>query len=189
MKQRGSELGKKYPKEFTAWKNLRQRCNNPNREHYERYGGRGISYCKRWESFENFFEDMGVAPTPKHSLDRIDNDGNYCPENCRWATQHEQLLNSSKSFDAKVHEAEVPTAHVGRTTIYRRIKKGWNKEDALNKKPIRNHKPIRCIETQEIFESIASAARKLKVSEARVRYVAKHPDTTAKNLHFELVML
>jgi hypothetical protein len=72
---------------------MRGRCLNPNNAKYPIYGGRGISICKRWDSYENFLTDMGERPSAKHSLDRINTDGNYEPSNCRWATSKEQARN------------------------------------------------------------------------------------------------
>jgi hypothetical protein len=79
------------PKEYRAWKGMRQRCDNPKNKSYVYYGARGISYSARWDNYENFLEDMGRAPEGKYSINRIDNDGDYGPGNCHWATDEEQV--------------------------------------------------------------------------------------------------
>lgn len=78
---------------YVLWNNIFQRCENPDDASYKDYGGRGIHCCKRWYRFENFLADMGDRPSPKHSLDRRDNDKGYEPGNVRWATDSEQALN------------------------------------------------------------------------------------------------
>lgn len=77
---------------YNSWDCMKQRCKNPNNKAYKNYGGRGITYDKRWEDFENFIKDMGVRPKGK-TLERIDVNKNYCKENCKWATRLEQQHN------------------------------------------------------------------------------------------------
>ena len=86
--------------EYRTWQTMKARCSNKKHKDFDRYGGRGISFCKKWEKFEGFYEDMGNRPKSKE-LDRIDNDGMYSKENCRWATRKEQNRNKATNVMIK----------------------------------------------------------------------------------------
>lgn len=95
-------LPKKYPIEYRTYRSMLNRCYNQNYKTSEHYSGRGITVCERWlgpNGFENFLKDMGERPSNKHSLDRIDNDNGYSPDNCRWATWIEQEGNRRTNND------------------------------------------------------------------------------------------
>lgn len=83
--------------EYNAWQNMRARCTNVAHPKYPRYGGRGITICDRWSDFANFLADMGRRPAAGYSLERIDNDGNYEPGNCHWATAAAQQQNTCRT--------------------------------------------------------------------------------------------
>ena len=93
--------GLSYHSLYASYNQMKSRCYNPNRKKYKDYGGRGIKVCDRWlNSFENFLQDMGERPKGK-TLDRINNDGNYEPNNCRWATIVEQRINQRRMKQIK----------------------------------------------------------------------------------------
>ena len=126
---------------YQTWSNMRSRCNNPHTSGYANYGARGISICARWnDSFENFLTDMGEKPAGM-SLDRINNDGNYEPSNCRWATRIEQNNNSRQvrmiSFNGKTQRLSDWATEVGcsLSRMHQRLKL-WPLERALTK-PVR----------------------------------------------------
>lgn len=128
--------------------NIIQRCTNPNNPQYSSYGGRGITVCDRWRhSFENFLADMGPRPSDKHSIDRIDNDGNYEPGNCRWATQREQCRNKRSNRIIEFDGVRLPVVDwaerlgVPVEMLRGRIKQGWS-DEAIIATP-RQHSPPR----------------------------------------------
>lgn len=89
----------KHTPEYSCWLQLRSRCSSKTNPRYQYYGGRGISVCKRWDSFSCFLSDMGIKPSAELSIDRIDNDGNYEPGNCRWATKLQQSRNTRMNIN------------------------------------------------------------------------------------------
>jgi len=125
--------------EYCCWATVVQRCTNPNHAAYHYYGGRGIAVCDEWLSFENFYRDMGDKPSSYHTLDRIDNDGPYCKENCRWATKKEQANNRRSNVRITLYGKTQTLAQWSREfglshrTIGCRLKRGWSVEDALTK--------------------------------------------------------
>jgi hypothetical protein len=129
--------------EYTAWRHMRLRCNELDHPQYPDYGGRGITVCDRWQSdLTVFLEDMGPRPGPEYSLDRIDNNGSYSPENCRWALPKEQARNTRVNhlltFHGETHclSAWAEKTGLKRTTIRARLQRGWSTARALTQ-PIR----------------------------------------------------
>jgi len=83
--------------EYRAWASMRERCLRTTHKQFNHYGGRGITICERWDAFENFLADMGERPSPKHTLERLNNEQGYNPENCAWKTMHDQSRNRRNS--------------------------------------------------------------------------------------------
>lgn len=130
-----------YSRPFKIWVDMRRRVNDTTRPFYNRYGGRGISYDPRWDNFELFWKDMGKTYAHNLSLDRIDNDGDYNKENCRWADWTTQMNNRSNAhkltFNGKTMGISEWARETGikRTTIKERIRSyGWSVEKTLTTK-------------------------------------------------------
>lgn len=130
--------------EHHVWKDLFDRCYNPNERGFKNYGGRGIKVCERWhgkDGFRNFLEDMGKRPSKHHQLDRIDNDTSYSPENCRWATRKE---NNRNRGDNRIIEMDgekkcltewCEIYNIRKDCVAGRLARGWSVDEAF-KKPI-----------------------------------------------------
>lgn len=132
--------------EYYSWSAMIGRCKYDSTGGFENYGGRGISVCERWSGengFENFLQDMGPKPSPKHSIDRFpDKNGNYEPGNCRWATDTEQIRNRRNTITLTLDGITRPAIEwseikkIGIGTIYDRISLGWTDEEVLSR-PVR----------------------------------------------------
>lgn len=124
--------------EYRTWQGILQRCNNPASQAYSYYGGRGITVCERWQEFTNFYADMGARPSSGHTIDRIDSNGHYHPDNCRWATRLEQQRNTRRSRHIKLNGESmaigeaVERSGVNRSTIIGRIRRGLSPDQAMS---------------------------------------------------------
>lgn len=137
--------GKTGTPEHKIWGGMRNRCNNPRNHKFPHYGQRGIRVCNRWNDFENFLADMGKRPTPKHSIERINNDGNYDPDNCKWAEPKEQMNNQHKTlmieYQGRCQSLSVWCSELGipRYRTYKRIYvSGWSVEKAFTEPKHKN---------------------------------------------------
>lgn len=141
---KGSRLrhGESNSPEHKVWMGMLDRCKNQNSTFYAIYGGRGIAVCERWTTFENFLADMGPRPSLRHSIDRIDNDGDYEPGNCRWASAMQQANNTSKNVNITICERTMTMAQWCRETgidpdlaSQRILRDKWSPEDAVTTPP------------------------------------------------------
>lgn len=133
--ERSTTHGKRHTRVWRIWQAMKTRCNNEKMPQYRNYGGRGISYCKEWELFENFYKDMGEPPRGM-SIDRIDNNRNYEPTNCKWSTHKEQGRN--RSSNRKINGiciTEISKGLGGRhSLVAKRLNRGWSVEKAITTK-------------------------------------------------------
>ncbi len=138
--------------EFNTWRGMVERCTRPAHKDWHRYGGRGIEVCARWREgedqktgFQCFLEDMGLKPSPAHTIEREDNDKGYSLGNCRWATLPEQMINQAKSLSLTLggqtqHISEwCKTFGLNVPMVKRRLRLGWSVEEALTTPQLRNN--------------------------------------------------
>jgi len=147
-----SFFAQKFKSEYSIWKLMKNRCNNKNLPFYKNYGGRGIVVCDRWlnkkNGFMNFISDMGGRPSKNHSIDRINNDGNYEPSNCRWANDFQQARNKTINRiiefkgEKKCLAEWSEILNVDYHTLKYRLNRGWDMEVAALFKGKKYSRPI-----------------------------------------------
>lgn len=150
--------GKSGSQAHNAWLGMKQRCNNHNQKFFHHYGGRGIGYCKRWESFDNFYSDMG-EPQPGHTLDRKNNELGYSKSNCRWVTrqvqQNNRRVNRRITIDGITHTISewAKIAGLPRNTFNERLNDGWDPKRAITEPNTRSKPRItHCKRGHELTE-------------------------------------
>ncbi len=127
---------------YSTWQNMIRRCTDPNNKSYLDYGARGITVCDRWKEFENFYQDMGEPPDPKFTLDRIDNNSPYSPENCRWASREQQARNTranhfiswdgqTKTVAEWAEDSSLKSLGISASLLSHRLRKGWDVASAM----------------------------------------------------------
>ena len=134
--------------EYGNWRNMISRCEQPTTPYFAEYGGRGIKVAEVWRrDFDQFVRDMGPRPSPRHTVDRIDVNGDYTPENCRWATPVEQGRNTRGNHLVEVDGRSVTLAEaverapVPYNTVLYRLKRGWTLADALSRPAKKGFRP------------------------------------------------
>lgn len=137
-RQKATKHGLSHNRIYHTWISMRDRCNNPNKKEYHRYGGRGIRVCEKWDDFKNFYDDMFPSYQEGLELDRIDYNGNYEPGNCRWLTRTEQMNNVSTNIIVKFRGEEYTLKNLCRKyglnydTVHNRFRKGLDIETAVS---------------------------------------------------------
>lgn len=149
---------------YRSWVGMKQRCDNPNSPHFHRYGGRGINVCPAWGEFEGFLADMGPSYFPGGTLDRMDNDKGYCPENCRWVSRRTQSNNRGNNVRV-THKGETRTLSewsaatgIARHILAYRYSQGWDADKLFTTDDLRG------TNTQKIY--VVYEGRKVTLKEA-----------------------
>ena len=159
--------------EYATWVAMKQRCTDPDCNSYHRYGGRGIKICHRWVfSFLDFLQDMGQKPTPKHSIERKNNNGDYEPDNCVWATAKQQANNRRNNRVLTIDGKSQTVAqwaeefNVGERGIVNRLERGWDAKRALTA-PVWRGTMLSC---NGKTQCLRSWAKELGIDESAIRW-------------------
>lgn len=178
---------------YRCWASMKNRCyNEKDVRNYEWYGGRGIRVCERWigkNGFWNFVEDMGEKPKG-YSIDRVDTNKDYSPENCRWASPKEQSYNRRNNLVFEIGGEKLNTEQAAKKlhkhpeTLRKRLRLGFSPDDVIASFNIRRSKKVKCVETGVVFDSIMSAAREYGVAYQGIANCVHGRGKTAAGKHW-----
>lgn len=182
---------------YSIWCEMKKRCYKENDPAFRRYGGRGISVCDEWNnSFLSFYKwSMNNGYNDSLTIDRIDNDGNYCPTNCRWASKKEQSRNTSKTIrisiggETKSLSDWCDALHISSSTVRKRISDGWSEEDALLTPIYEPHGVVRIDKSGGTVEykSVREAAEKNNITSFAIRAVCQGKNKTSAGYKWKYI--
>ena len=179
---------------YKRWKGMKSRCYNSASKNFDNYGGRGIKVCDRWidatMGYYNFIEDMGLPPFLNASIDRINVNGDYTPENCRWATSGQQNNNRRENVTLTIGGQTKTVGewseHLGipYSTIYGRVRLGWDDALAISPDKLRTPRPIVCVETGKVYQNVRDASIELGVDPSGFFNIVKGKQKTWGGYHW-----
>lgn len=195
LKKRSKTHGLIKTRIYSIWNRMKQRCTNPNNSAYKNYGGRGITICQEWiDDFLNFY-NWAIANGYRDdlSIDRINNNKGYYPENCKWATKKQQARNRRNNhlitYNGETHciseWAEI--FNINEKLLAERLRTGYKFETAIKNKNIKKIHKIRCIETNTIYESAKEIEQKFKISRNSIYFNCRKVAKSAGGYHWEYV--
>jgi len=162
-KQKNDHCKSKNKRLYGIWVDMRHRCRNPNYKQFKNYGGKGVMVCEEWDSFEVFWNwALKSGYADNLTIDRIDSNGNYCPENCRWLTKSENSKNS--------------TANWSWVRENRHLQVGKNHPNAI---------AVKCVETGEVFETVKDAGKYINKRHSNIYTVLNNPNRTVGGYHWQ----
>ena len=178
---------------YLIWHSMIERCENAKSISYKNYGGRGISVCEEWHDFERFANwANGSGYSENLTIDRLDNDKNYCPENCKWSTMKEQGRNKRTNRMVTIGGKTCTLSEwcesyeISQVTVQSRLRYGWDIEKAITT-PTKAKKKILCVETNEVFDTAREAGRKYGASKTSISMAASGATKSSCGLHWSYV--
>lgn len=194
LSKRNKKYNVKYPRRlYHSWHCMIERCEKEDNRYYYNYGGRGISVCEEWHNFEVFATwALQNGYDESKTIDRINNDGNYCPENCKWSTKREQENNKRTNRKVEINGDVLNLSEwceifgISQVTVQSRLRYGWDIVDAITT-PVPKRRIILCIETGETFRFASEAGKKYGVSASSISMAASGRTKSSCGFHWKYI--